>query len=147
MCFMCRFNSFSPGQKAIHVGITRGFMKTPGFRPSLRFRLNLSSQFLLEVISFELFPLQVVPQDIITPTYPNIIQRLLLRRLLYHKLFTWSSSSASFHRACYQAYNTITQRQLHCAWCFKPMTKGHQPDLQVVPHDKRLLVAALAILA
>ena len=31
---MCRFNSFSPGQKAIHVGITRGFMKTPGFRPS-----------------------------------------------------------------------------------------------------------------
>ena len=34
MCFMCRFNSFSPGQKAIHVGITRGFMKAPGFRPS-----------------------------------------------------------------------------------------------------------------
>ena len=31
---MCKFNSFSPGQKAIHVGITRGFMKTPGFRPS-----------------------------------------------------------------------------------------------------------------
>ena len=31
---MCRFNSFSPGQKAIHVGITRGFMKAPGFRPS-----------------------------------------------------------------------------------------------------------------
>jgi hypothetical protein len=31
---MCRFNSFSPGQKAIHVGIYRGFMKTPGFRPS-----------------------------------------------------------------------------------------------------------------
>jgi hypothetical protein len=76
----------------------------------------------------------------------NIIQRLLLRRLLYRKLFTQSSSSASFHRACYQAYNTITQRQLHCACCFKPMTKGHQPDLQVVPHDKRLLVAALAIL-
>jgi hypothetical protein len=35
VCFMCKFNSFSPGQKAIHVGITRGFMKTPGFRPSL----------------------------------------------------------------------------------------------------------------
>jgi hypothetical protein len=85
--------------------------------------------------------------DIITPTYPNIIQRLFLRRLLYRKLFTRSSSSASFHRACYQAYNTITQHQLHCACCFKPMTKGHQPDLQVVPHDKRLLVAALAILA
>jgi hypothetical protein len=30
-----RFNSFSPGQKAIHVGITLGFMKAPGFRPSL----------------------------------------------------------------------------------------------------------------
>ena len=27
------------------------------------------------------------------------------------------------------------------------MTKGHQPNLQVVPHDKRLLVTALAILA
>jgi hypothetical protein len=88
-----------------------------------------------------------IVSDIITPTYPNIIQRLLLRRLLYRKLFTRSSSSASFHRACYQAYNTITQRQLHCACCFKPMTKGHQPDLQVVSHDKRLLVAALAILA
>ena len=35
VCFMFRFNSFSPGQKAIHVGITRGFMKAPGFRPSL----------------------------------------------------------------------------------------------------------------
>ncbi len=34
MCFMCRFNSFSPGQKAIHVGITGGLMKTLGFRPS-----------------------------------------------------------------------------------------------------------------
>ena len=34
VCFMCRFNSFSPGQKAIHVGITLVFMKTPGFRPS-----------------------------------------------------------------------------------------------------------------
>ena len=32
---MYRFNSFSPGQKAIHVGITRGFMKAPGFHPSL----------------------------------------------------------------------------------------------------------------
>jgi hypothetical protein len=27
--------SLHPDQKAIHVGITRGFMKTPGFRPSL----------------------------------------------------------------------------------------------------------------
>ena len=33
-CVLYRFNSFSPGQKAIHVGITRGFMKAPGFRPS-----------------------------------------------------------------------------------------------------------------
>jgi len=30
---MCRFNSFSPGQKAIHVGITRGFHESPRFPP------------------------------------------------------------------------------------------------------------------
>jgi hypothetical protein len=36
---MCRFNSFSPGQKAIHVGITWGFMKTPGFRPPLSYQI------------------------------------------------------------------------------------------------------------
>jgi len=33
---MWRFNSFSSGQKAIHVGITLGFNKAPGFRPSLK---------------------------------------------------------------------------------------------------------------
>ncbi len=33
---MCRFNCFSPGQKAIHVGITRRFMKAPDFCPSPR---------------------------------------------------------------------------------------------------------------
>jgi hypothetical protein len=33
--FCTKFHSFSPGQKAIHLGITWGFMKTPGFHPSL----------------------------------------------------------------------------------------------------------------
>jgi len=59
---------------------------------------------------------------------------LRLHRISSH-LHTPTSSGASFHRACYHAYNIITQRQLHCACCFKPMTKSHQPDLQVVPHD------------
>ena len=71
---------------------------------------------------------------------------LRLYRISSH-LHTPTSSSASFHCASYQSYNTFTQRQLHCACCFKPMTKGHQPDLQVVPHDKRFLVTALAIFA
>jgi hypothetical protein len=39
VCFMYRFNSFSPGQKAIHVGITRGF-ESPRFLP-LSFRIIL----------------------------------------------------------------------------------------------------------
>ena len=64
-----------------------------------------------------------IVSDIIKPAYPNIIQRLLLWHLLHHTLFTWSSSSASFHRVRYQAYNAITQRQLHFACCSSPWQK------------------------
>jgi hypothetical protein len=63
----------------------------------------------------------------------------------YHHTFIPQHHPApALLRAC---HTIIIQCQLHCACCFKPMTKGHQPDLQVVPHDKRLLVPALAILA
>ena len=113
---MCRFNSFSPGQKAIHVGITRGFMKTPGFCPSLSYHIVCKRiAKVTDFLSFCPFGISVFPfLTIGISMYQKHIYPILLFPLLSHPkllpLWSVTDGRTTFFTPCYLRYFFSTER-------------------------------------